>query len=118
MRCFKPKLMPNFFSIESIPSYFADWSAISKERLFGADEEPTCVPIPRNLSLCHGIGYNKVSKVTARSDQCCMLKCSSERVLYRVTHHVVQNLPLTSKPKFLFGLARPKQNFCFDVNVV
>ena len=38
-------------------SYFADWSAVTKERF---DDEPTCVPIPRNLSLCHGIGYTKV----------------------------------------------------------
>ena len=42
-------------------------------------------------------------------------------VLYRVTHHVGSNLPLTSKDKFRFGLvksgqARPKWNFCFDVN--
>ena len=39
----------------------------------------------------------------------------------RVTHQVESNLPLTSKQKFRFGLswsgqARPKQNFCFDVN--
>ena len=39
---------------------------------------------------------------------------------YKVTHHVVRNLPLTSKQKFRFGLARqgqarPKRNFCFDV---
>ena len=34
--------------------YFADWSALS------LDDQPTCVPIPRNLSLCHGIGYTKV----------------------------------------------------------
>ena len=37
---------------------------------------------------------------------------------YRVTIQLVQNLPLTSKPKFSFGLARPvqsrpKRNFCF-----
>ena len=31
---------------------------------------------------------------------------------YRVTHHVVQNLPLTSKQKFRLGLA----NFRFEVN--
>ena len=42
-------------------------------------------------------------------------------LMYRVTHHVVQNLPLTSKHKFRFGLARPgqarqKRNFCFEVN--
>ena len=41
--------------------YFADWSAISQERF---DDEPTCVPIPRNLSLCHGIGYTKVRQVS------------------------------------------------------
>ena len=31
--------------------------------------------------------------------------------IYRVTHQVVQNLPLPSKQK-----ARPKRNFCFEVN--
>ena len=41
--------------------------------------------------------------------------------LYRVTIPLVQNLPLTSKQKFRFGLARPgqarpKRNFCFKVN--
>ena len=41
--------------------YFADWSAISQERF---DDEPTCVPIPRNLSLCHGIGYTKVGTIS------------------------------------------------------
>ena len=40
---------------------------------------------------------------------------------YRVTIHLVQNLPLTSKQKFHFGLAcpdlaRPKRNFSFEVN--
>ena len=40
---------------------------------------------------------------------------------YRETHQVVTNLPLTSKQKLCFGLARPvqarpKQNFCFAVN--
>ena len=35
---------------------------------------------------------------------------------YRVTHQVVTNLPLTSKHKFCIGLARPKRNFCSDVN--
>ena len=42
-------------------------------------------------------------------------------VLYRVTITLVQNLPLTSNQKFRFGLtcpalARPKRNFCFEVN--
>ena len=41
--------------------------------------------------------------------------------LYRVTHHVVQNLLLTSEQKFCFALAcpdpaRPKRNFWFEVN--
>ena len=40
---------------------------------------------------------------------------------YRVTIQLVQNLLLTSKLKFRFGLARPgqarpKRNFCFEVN--
>ena len=40
---------------------------------------------------------------------------------YGVAHQVVMNLPLTSKQKFRFGLAclglaRPKWNFCYDVN--
>ena len=41
--------------------------------------------------------------------------------VYRVTRLLVQNLPLTSKVKFRFGLARPgqarpKRNFTFEVN--
>ena len=41
--------------------------------------------------------------------------------LYRVTIQLVANLPLTSEQKFRFGLvrpgqARPKGNFCFEVN--
>ena len=43
------------------------------------------------------------------------------RALYRVTKQLEQNVPLTSKQKFLFGLAwpdldRPKRNFCLEVN--
>ena len=43
------------------------------------------------------------------------------RLIYRVTGQLVQNLPLTSKQKFRFGLARPgqarpKRNFYFEVN--
>ena len=43
-------------------------------------------------------------------------------MFYRVTHLLVQNLPLTSKVKFRFGLAcpglaRPNRNFTFEVNV-
>ena len=42
-------------------------------------------------------------------------------LLYRVTHQVDLNLPLTSNQKFRFGLARPgqarpKRNFFFEVN--
>lgn len=37
--------------------YFADWSAVTRH---GMDREPTCVPIPRNLTLCHNIGYTKM----------------------------------------------------------
>ena len=42
-------------------------------------------------------------------------------IIYRVTIPFVQNLLLTSKQKFHFGLARPgqamsKQNICFEVN--
>ena len=38
-----------------------------------------------------------------------------------MTKQLVQNLPLTSKQKFHFGLARPgqvrpKRNFCFEAN--
>ena len=45
----------------------------------------------------------------------------ASNVMYRVTQHVGSNLPLTSKYKFHFGLAcpdlaRPKRNFCVDVN--
>ena len=41
--------------------------------------------------------------------------------MYRVTIQLVMNLPLTSKQKFRFGLARtgldrPNRNFCFEVN--
>ena len=51
--------------------YFADWSAISQERF---DDEPTCVPIPRNLSLCHGIGYTKVGTISLSG--LCQIVCS------------------------------------------
>ena len=42
-------------------------------------------------------------------------------LVYRVTHLVDSNLPLTSKQKFCIGLAcpdlaRPKRNFGFYVN--
>ena len=61
--------------------YFADWSALANE-----DNEPTCVPIPRNLSLCHGIGYTKVSKVPGRINVCiiCTLCCSLFYTLWGV----------------------------------
>ena len=45
------------------------------------------------------------------------MKKSQTHPYYRVTIPLVQNIPLTSKPKFHFGLAcpglaRPKWNFC------
>ena len=45
----------------------------------------------------------------------------NNNVGYRVTIPLVQNLPLTTKQKFRFDLgrpgeARPKRNFCFEVN--
>ena len=36
--------------------------------------------------------------------------------MYRVTHQVEPNLSLTSKQKVRPGQARPKRNFCYDVN--
>ncbi len=35
-------------------AYFADWSSLAQDR------EPLCVDIPRNLTLCHDIGYTKM----------------------------------------------------------
>ena len=48
--------------------------------------------------------------------------CQKNPETYRVIHHVVSNLPLTSKQEFSFGLARsgqarPKWNFFYDVNL-
>jgi len=34
--------------------YFADWSLLARDR------EPTCVDIPKNMTLCHNIGYSKM----------------------------------------------------------
>lgn len=34
--------------------YFADWSVLTRDR------QPMCVDIPKNMSLCHNIGYNKM----------------------------------------------------------
>ena len=36
--------------------YFADWSSLDPR----GEGEPLCVDIPRNLTLCHDIGYNKM----------------------------------------------------------
>ena len=49
------------------------------------------------------------------------VQVEAKSTMYRVTHLVDSNLPLTSKQKFCFGLAwpdldRPKRDFCFDVN--
>ncbi|XP_040568733.1 secreted frizzled-related protein 5 [Lepeophtheirus salmonis] len=35
-------------------SYFADWSVLARDRT------PSCVNIPKNLSLCHKIGYTRM----------------------------------------------------------
>ena len=48
------------------------------------------------------------------------VQVEAKSTMYRVTHLVDSNLPLTSKQKFCFGLARsgqarPKRNFCFEV---
>ena len=50
-----------------------------------------------------------------------ILQTISSNHIYRVTIQVGPNLLLTSKQKFRFGLARPgharpKRNFCFEVN--
>ena len=60
------------------------------------------------------------SLVTFANPQQCHIDII-RHALYRVTHQVVTNLLLTSKQKFRFGLpcpglARPKRNFCFEVN--
>ena len=46
---------------------------------------------------------------------------STQQYEYRVTIPLVQNLLLTSRQKFHFGLARPgqakpKRDYCFEVN--
>ena len=38
------------------PERFADWSLLAKDPRFN----PTCVNIPSNMTLCHGVGYNKM----------------------------------------------------------
>ena len=48
-------------------------------------------------------------------------RCMRQMGKYRVTEQLVQNFPLTSGQKFRFGLAcpvlaRPKWNFCFELN--
>ena len=44
-----------------------------------------------------------------------MPKCKLH-ALYKVNFQLVQNVLLTSKQKFRFGLARSKRNLCFEVN--
>ncbi|KAK7862804.1 hypothetical protein R5R35_004157 [Gryllus longicercus] len=36
-------------------AYFADWGLVG-----GRPSQPNCVDIPRNMSLCHGIGYTQM----------------------------------------------------------
>ena len=67
----------------------------------------------------------KVSKEIKDIKQCPIQRfidpADTSPCFYRVTHHIGSNLPLTSRQKFRIGLscpdpARPKQNFCFEVN--
>ena len=39
-------------------AYFADWSSIGG--IGGRDNQPVCVPIPANMTLCRNIGYTKM----------------------------------------------------------
>jgi len=41
----------------SSASYFADWSSIGG---IGREDQPVCVSIPANMSLCRNIGYTKM----------------------------------------------------------
>ena len=41
----------------SSASYFADWSSIGG---IGQEDQPVCVDIPSNMSLCKNIGYTKM----------------------------------------------------------
>ena len=41
----------------SSASYFADWSSIGG---IGRDDQPVCISIPANMSLCKNIGYTKM----------------------------------------------------------
>ena len=43
-----------FTPSQAYSAYFADFSALAQDR------EPTCVPIPQNMSLCSNIGYTKM----------------------------------------------------------
>jgi len=36
-------------------AYFADWSSFTER-----EQQPTCVDIPANMTLCHNIGYTKM----------------------------------------------------------
>ena len=38
-------------------SYFADWSSIGG---IGREDQPVCVSIPSNMSLCQNIGYTQM----------------------------------------------------------
>lgn len=42
-------------SISSSSAYFADWSSFTER-----DQQPTCVDIPANMTLCQNIGYTKM----------------------------------------------------------
>ena len=44
-------------TINATSAYFADWSAIGG---IGRDNQPVCVSIPANMTLCTNIGYTKM----------------------------------------------------------
>ena len=46
-----------FITINATSAYFADWSAIGG---IGRDNQPVCVSIPANMTLCRNIGYTKM----------------------------------------------------------
>ena len=43
--------------LSSASSFFADWSSIGG---IGQEDQPVCVDIPSNMSLCKNIGYTKM----------------------------------------------------------
>lgn len=40
--------------------FLSDWNSQEYGKLSGRTQQPKCVEIPSNLTLCHGIGYEKM----------------------------------------------------------